>query len=120
MAEPSSCAIGGRMFAIVKFKNGSKQFFVKKGDLLDIDLLPKQLREDGATLDFDVLLYSDGKEVKVGTPVVDGCTVKASFVEDVEGDKISFMKYKKRKSSSRRRIGHRQSYSRVKIDDIKG
>ncbi len=107
------------MFAIVKYKSGSKQYFVKQGEQIDIDLLPEDLRTQGASIAFDVLLVSDGTKVKVGAPIVAGSTVTATFVEDVQGEKLSFIKYKKRKTSTRTRYGHRQHYSRVQIQDIK-
>lgn len=96
----------------------SRQYIVKKGDILDVDLLPDEFCE--GTFKFDVLLHSDGKKVSVGTPLVSTCTVIGKYVDDTAGEKLNFIKYTKRKTSTRTRYGHRQHYSRVEIQEIKG
>lgn len=99
-------------YAIVAF--GSKQYKVQKGSIIDVDLLPDMKKS--ATSD-NVLLVVDGDKVLVGTPNVKGAMVKYSLSEIVKGDKIKVFRYKA-KSRYRRTSGHRQEYSRIKIDDI--
>ena len=68
----------------------------------------------------DVLYVADAAgSVKVGTPVVSGCTVKAEYMTLAKGPKIQSVKYKRRKNQVRK-FGHRQKYSQVKIIDIVG
>jgi large subunit ribosomal protein L21 len=94
--------------------NGPKQFKVHEGDLIDVDL-----RRDvaiGAAVEFaNVLTVTTADGTTVGTPFVTGAKVKAEVVIPVVKDrKIFNVKYKKRKGY-RRRVGHRQRYTRVKI-----
>jgi large subunit ribosomal protein L21 len=104
------------MYAIVKA--GSKQFKVKKGDLIDVDLIEAS---PGQQVDLSevLLLTRDDGQVQIGAPRVPGCVVKAEYVSEVKGSKITSLKYKKRKNEYRK-FGHRQHYSRLKITDIQG
>ncbi|MDN3504405.1 MAG: 50S ribosomal protein L21 [Rhabdochlamydiaceae bacterium] len=103
------------MHAIIR--SGSKQYRVKEGDVIDVELLKT---ETGSTVEFDeVLLFDNGKDIKVGTPHINGITISGELVEEVKGPKVIAFKYKKRKNSSKK-IGHRQKYSRVKITKIQG
>ena len=92
------------------------------GLALDIELT--DVAPDAKKLDIDkVLLISDGKDVKIGTPYIDGAKVIASFEDTagqsvVKGQKLYPMHFRRRKNT-RRRIGHRQKYLRVRIDEIK-
>lgn len=100
-------------YAIIK--TGGKQYRVAKDDVIDVELLDA---EPGAKVEFaEVLFLSDGKKVHVGTPSVDGFTVKGELVETIKGPKVTSVKYKKRKNC-RKKWGHRQNYSRVKITTI--
>lgn len=101
------------MYAIIA--DGGRQYKVEEGQILDIDL---REAEDGSELAFDkVLAVSDGEQFSLGQPTVDGASVSASVVGSVKGDKISVQKFRRRKDS-RRRTGHRQKYTRVKIGSI--
>ena len=103
------------MYAIIR--QGSKQYKVAEGDEIDIDLHTGQ---EGSSIQFDeVLLFNDGHNIKVGTPHLNGITVKGEILGMTKGPKVFAFKYIKRKSSSRK-VGHRQKYSRVKITKING
>jgi large subunit ribosomal protein L21 len=82
-------------------------------------ILPRFEGEPGTEVTFDhVLLVSDGKEVRVGRPHVQGAAVKAAVVGHERGDKVSVGTYKRRKKY-RRKIGYRDTLTRVKILDIR-
>ena len=108
------------MYAVIE--QGSKQYKVAEGDCLNIDLV--DISPDSKTIELDkVLLVSDGEDVKVGTPFLEGAKVIASFkttAEDavIKGKKLYPMNFRRRKNS-KRRIGHRQKYLQVVIDKIK-
>lgn len=101
------------MYAIIK--TGGKQYKVKKGDQIDVELLEGDF---GSAIEFkEVLFVTDNKSAQVGEPTVPGCVVKGKLVEATVGPKKEMMTYKKRQNV-RRRFGHRQHYSRVEITDI--
>ena len=117
------------MYAIIE--DSGTQIKVAEGDVLDIDLRPTpkssksgkgESKKSSQTLTFDrVLMIGDAssdKPATIGTPYIDGASVKAEVVEEIRGDKIDVIMYKRRKGQ-RRKIGHRQSYLRVKITGIK-
>jgi large subunit ribosomal protein L21 len=94
---------------------GGKQYKVAEGDTLFIEKLPV---EPGDTVKFDkVLLIADNGEIKAGTPYVDGATVEATLEKNGKGKKIRIFKYKAKKTY-RKRIGHRQPYSKVVITAV--
>ena len=94
---------------------GGKQYNVKEGDVLFIEKLNV---EAGETVKFDkVLLVSDNGEIKAGTPYVDGAVVEAKLEKNGKGKKIRIFKYKAKKTY-RKRIGHRQPYSKVVITAV--
>ena len=107
------------MYAIIE--QGSKQYKVSQGDTLDIELT--DVAQDAKTLEISkVLLVSDGKDIKIGTPYLSGAKVIASFKTSaaesvVKGPKLYPTHFRRRKSSHKR-IGHRQKYLRVTIDKI--
>jgi large subunit ribosomal protein L21 len=107
------------MYAVIE--QGSKQYKVAEGDCLNIELT--DVTPDAETIELDkVLLVSDGQEVKVGTPFIEGAKVIASFKTTagqavVKGQKLYPMHFRKRKNS-KKRIGHRQKYLQVVIDKI--
>lgn len=114
------------MYAVIDDRG--TQIKVSPGDVLDIDVLPGNGRskdsnkqEQSQSLMFDrVLLVSDpesGGPVSIGTPYVEGASVSAEVVEQVQGEKLDVLMYKRRKGQ-RRKIGHRQKYLRVKITAI--
>lgn len=100
------------MYAIIK--TGGKQYKVKKGDVIDVELLGK---EEGASVEFAALMISGGEKPAVGKPALTEYTVKGEVVGAAAGPKVDAMKYKRRKGY-RLHFGHRQHYSRVKITDI--
>ena len=101
------------MYAIVE--SGGKQYKAVPGTTLEVDRLHI---EEGTSIDLDqVLLVADGEDVKVGTPTVDGASVKATVVEHFKGRKILVFKYIPRERY-RRKKGHRQQYTRLQIEEI--
>lgn len=103
------------MYALVEIKG--KQYKAEKGTLLTVDRLE---HEEGDSLEFDsVLLTSNDGKVSVGTPFVKGVVVKASVEGHEKGKKVRIFKFKRRKAY-RRRQGHRQNYSLLKVTDITG
>ncbi len=101
------------MYAVIR--TGGKQYRVAVGDQLSVEKLSA---EAGQAVQFDdVLLVADGENVKVGNPTVDGALVKATVLEQERGPKIRIFKFKAKKRY-RRRAGHKQNYTRVKIDEI--
>jgi len=96
-------------------RTGGKQYLVKSGDVLAIEKINKK---KDAAVDFkDVLLVSDSKTTKVGKPKVSGAKVSAKVLEQGKGKKIEIIKYK-RKTRYRRKAGHRQQQTKVKIGTI--
>lgn len=102
------------MIAIIK--TGGKQYLVEEGQRLKIEKLNKEV---GDKVDFEALLVSkeDGSDAKVGTPIVDGAKVTAEVLEQARAKKVSVIKFKS-KSNYRRKNGHRQPYTLVKIQKI--
>jgi len=103
------------MIAVIK--TGGKQYKVKEGEILKIE---KVAGAAGDKLDFEVLLLADeeGKDVKVGKPTVAGAKVAAEILEQGRAKKINVIKYKP-KVRYRRKAGHRQMYTKVKIVSVK-
>ncbi|MDO4976550.1 MAG: 50S ribosomal protein L21 [Eubacteriales bacterium] len=100
------------MYAIIA--TGGKQYKVSEGDVIRVEKLGA---EAGSTYTFDQVLVVSGDEVKVGDPVVAGATVEASVIEDGKAKKVIVYKYK-RKSGYHKKQGHRQPYTKVKIEKI--
>jgi len=102
------------MYAIIRA--GGKQFRAEKGKTLR---LPLMSAEPGAKVTFDeVLLSSDGERVTAGTPLVKGAKVTGEVVGTGKEPKIYVFKFKRRKNY-RRKTGHRQGYTEVRITDVK-
>ncbi len=103
------------MYAVIV--SGGKQHRVEEGEVLRLEKIEA---ETGATISFDqVLMVANGDDVKVGAPVVSGATVEAEVVAHGRGDKVTIIKFRRRKHSMKRQ-GHRQWYTEVKITGIKG
>lgn len=101
------------MYAVVEV--GSQQFKVAKDDII---LTPKIAGEVGNTVDLDrVMLVADEEGIKVGNPIIDGAQIKASILNFERGKKIIVFK-KKRRKGYKVKNGHRQDYTRLKIEDI--
>ncbi|MEJ5363656.1 MAG: 50S ribosomal protein L21 [Desulfosoma sp.] len=101
------------MYAIVEC--GGKQYKAEPGALLKLEKLPGEAGDE-ILLD-RVLLVADGEDIRVGRPLVADKVVRARIVEQGRGDKIVIFKYKRRKDS-RKKQGHRQAYTAVKIEGI--
>jgi large subunit ribosomal protein L21 len=102
------------MYAI--FRAAGKQFKAEKGKTLR---LPLMSAEPGAKVTFDeVLLSSDGETIRAGAPLVKGAQVLAEVVGDGKEPKIYVFKFKRRKNY-RRKTGHRQKFTEVRITDVK-
>ena len=103
------------MYAVIV--SGGKQHRVEEGEVLRLEKIEA---ETGATISFDqVLMVGNGADVKVGTPVVAGAAVTAEVVAHGRGDKVTIIKFRRRKHSMKRQ-GHRQWYTEVKITGIQG
>ncbi len=102
------------MYAIIA--DGGRQYKVQPGQLLEIDY--REGAEEGAEFTFDrVLALSGDSGFQLGSPTVSGASVKARIVGQTKGDKIYVQKFRRRKNS-KRRTGHRQKYTQVKIESI--
>ena len=103
------------MYAIIK--TGGKQYKVSEGDEVIIEKL--EVAEGDSVTFEEVLTVVDGDNVRVGQPKVEGAKVTASVVKNGKGPKIRIFKYK-HKTNYRRRQGHRQPFTKVKIEKIEG
>ena len=100
------------MYALVEFKG--KQYKAEKGALLKVDLIDA---EPGTAINIDTVLLVSGDSVKVGSPYVTGAKVSATVESHGKDEKIIVFKYKPKKDY-RRKQGHRQKYSIIKIGEI--
>ena len=100
-------------YAIVQ--SGGKQYRCEEGGAIEVDHLPV---EAGATHEFtEVLLVANNGNVQVGAPTVTGASVTATVLEQIKGPKLTVFHYKA-KERQRRKTGHRQQYTRLKIEKI--
>ena len=103
------------MFAVIK--TGGKQYRVAKDDVLNVEKIDG---DAGKKIEFtEVLMVGEGASVKVGKPTVSGAKVTAELVEQTRGPKVIAFK-KRRRKNSRRKRGHRQDLSTVRITSITG
>ncbi|PHS71434.1 MAG: 50S ribosomal protein L21 [Methylophaga sp.] len=102
------------MYAIVA--TGGKQYRVKEGEKLRVEKLSAEAG-DKIVLD-QVLLVGEGEDVKIGAPYLDGAKVTATVTENGRGDKVTIIKFRRRKHY-RKQMGHRQSYTEIEITGIK-
>jgi large subunit ribosomal protein L21 len=101
------------VYAIIRDRG--MQYRVEKGQVVNIDLLDV---EPGSQIELsEVLLIGDGDAVQVGAPLVSGAVVKAEVIGVKKGEKIIIFRYRNKKRY-RRRTGHRQRYTEIKINDI--
>ena len=100
------------MYAIIA--TGGKQYKVEEGDVIRVEKLGVAA---GEKVTFDQVLVVSDKEVKVGTPTVDGASVEATVVAEGKAKKVIVYRYK-RKTGYHKKNGHRQPYTQVKIDKI--
>ena len=102
------------MYAIVD--SGGKQYKAQEGEILRVEKLAGNV---GDSVSFDrILMFSDGENVNVGTPLLEDVAVNGHIVEQGKAKKIIVFKYKRRKRYRRKR-GHRQQFTAVKVDSIK-
>ena len=100
--------------SIAIIRTGGKQFTVEPGSTVRV---PSLKDEVGASVDLEILAVGEGKETKVGSPLVEGAKVTATVVDHGRAPKIVVFK-KKRRKQYKRTQGHRQNYTTVKIDSI--
>ena len=97
------------------FASGGKQYRVQQGDVVRVEKLDG---DEGATVEFDkVLLVTDGDDVRVGAPYLDGGRVMGRVKSQGRGRKINIIKFRRRKHHMKR-MGHRQSFTEVEITGI--
>jgi large subunit ribosomal protein L21 len=99
-------------FAVIK--TGGKQYIVKEGDVLSVE----KLEHDGNGITFEeVLLVAGDKKPSIGQPLVNGAKVTASVVKEGKGEKKMVFRYKN-KTRYKKKKGHRQPFTKVKIEKI--
>ena len=99
-------------YAIIR--SGGKQFRVAEGETVR---LPSVAKEAGEAVELEALVVAGDDGVRVGSPAVEGAAVRGTVVDHGRGDKVIVFK-KKRRKQYKRRQGHRQNYTTVKIDSI--
>ncbi len=102
------------MFAI--FVTGGKQYKVSEGDVVFVEKLGV---EEGEKVTFDKVLCLSGESLTVGTPYVSGASVVANVVKNGKSKKIDVIRYKSKKNE-KKKIGHRQDYTKIQIEKIEG
>ena len=103
------------MYAVIE--SGGKQHRVEPGEVLKLEKLDVAT---GDNIDFDkILMVADGEAVKIGAPYVDGGKVSAEVIAHGRGDKVTIIKFQRRKHH-RKQMGHRQWFTEVKITGISG
>ena len=101
-------------YAVIK--TGGKQYKVKSGEILKIEKLPDSKPETKIEFN-EILAYGDDKSIEIGTPNVEGAKVEADLIKNSKNRTILIFK-KRRRQNSRRKNGHRQQYSMVRIRKI--
>ena len=101
-------------YAIIQ--TGGKQYKVKSGEILKIEKLPGS--KSNAKVEFkEILAYGDDKIIEIGAPTVQGAKVEANLIKNSKNRTVLIFK-KRRRQNSRRKNGHRQQYSMIKINKI--
>ena len=101
-------------FAVIQ--TGGKQYKVKSGEILKIEKLPDS--KPDTKIEFkDILAYGDDKIIEIGTPMVQGSKVEANLIKNSKNRTVLIFK-KRRRQNSRRKNGHRQEYSLIRINKI--
>ena len=101
-------------YAVIK--TGGKQYKVKTGEILKIEKLPDSKPETKIEFN-EILAYGDDKNIEVGTPNIDGAKVEADLIKNSKNRTILIFK-KRRRQNSRRKNGHRQQFSLIRINKI--
>ena len=101
-------------YAVIQ--TGGKQYKVKSGEILKIEKLPDS--KSDTKIEFnEILAYGDNKIIEVGSPIVQGAKVEANFIKNSKNRTVLIFK-KRRRQNSRRKNGHRQEYSMIRINKI--
>ncbi len=101
------------MYAVIV--TGGKQYKVTEGEIFSVEKLDAAA---GDTLTLDqVLMVNDGSGVKIGSPLLEGAKVTVQVIEQGRGKKLTIFKYKRRKNE-RKKQGHRQAYTKLKVEKI--
>ena len=101
-------------FAIIQ--TGGKQYKVKSGEILKIEKLPGS--KDNTKIEFkEILAYGDNKIIEIGSPIIQGAKVEANLIKNSKNKTVLIFK-KRRRQNSRRKNGHRQEYSMIRINKI--
>ena len=101
-------------YAVIK--TGGKQYKVKSGEILKIEKLPDSKPETKIEFN-EILAYGDDKNIEVGSPNIDGAKVEADLIKNSKNRTILIFK-KRRRQNSRRKNGHRQQFSLIRINKI--
>ncbi|MCU0496892.1 MAG: 50S ribosomal protein L21 [Anaerolineae bacterium] len=101
------------MYAVIR--SGGRQYRVAQGDLVDVERLPHEV--DQQIQITEVLLIGNGETTVIGQPMVEGVSVTATVIDQYRGKKIIVFKYRQR-TNFRRKRGHRQYYTRLRVDSI--
>jgi large subunit ribosomal protein L21 len=101
------------MYAIVR--SGNHQYRAEVGSVIDVERLPQEVNDSFELT--DVLLIGDGENTVIGQPVIDGARVKVTVLDQARGEKIIVFKYRQR-TNYRRKRGHRQYFTRLRVDEI--
>jgi large subunit ribosomal protein L21 len=101
------------MYAVIR--TGNRQYRAEVGKMIDVERLPYEVNQQIEIS--DVLLVGDDGNTTIGMPTVEGASVKATVVDQYRADKVIVFKYRQR-TNYRRKRGHRQYYTRLRIDDI--
>ena len=101
-------------YAVIQ--TGGKQYKVKSGEIIKIEKLPDS--KPDAKIEFkDILAYGDNKIIEIGTPIIQGSKVEANLIKNSKNRTVLIFK-KRRRQNSRRKNGHRQEYSMIRINKI--
>ena len=102
------------MYAIIE--TGGKQYKVSEGDIIFVEKLGV---EENAKVDFSVVAVADDNGIKTGAPYVEGCKVEGTVLRNAKAKKVVVFKYKSKKNE-KKKMGHRQPYTKVQITAIEG
>ena len=101
-------------FAVIK--TGGKQYKVKSGEILKIEKFPDS--KNDTKIEFkEILAYGDNKIIEIGSPIIQGAKVEANLIKNSKNRTVLIFK-KRRRQNSRRKNGHRQEYSMIRINKI--
>ena len=101
-------------YAVIQ--SGGKQYKVKSGEILKIEKLPNSKTDTKIEFN-DILAYGDNKVIEIGSPTIQGAKVEANLIKNSKNRTVLIFK-KRRRQNSRRKNGHRQEYSMIKINKI--